>query len=55
MKQKRSSDLYIKDILSSIRSIRKYINGLTFEKFHNKRIIVDAVVRNLEVSYRRGG
>ena len=48
MKQ-RNPKLYVKDILDSIKSIREYTNGLTFEKFCQKKIAVDAVVRNFEI------
>ena len=45
----RTANLYIKDILDSIKSIREYINGLTFEEFCGKKIVIDAVVRNFEI------
>lgn len=49
MKKKRTSKLYITDILDSIKSIREYSNGLSFEAFRSKKIVIDAVVRNLEI------
>ncbi len=49
MKKKRASKLYLKDILDSIKSIQEYTNGLTFERFRIKRMVIDAVVRNFEI------
>ncbi|MFA5361631.1 MAG: DUF86 domain-containing protein [Candidatus Omnitrophota bacterium] len=49
MKKKRASNLYIRDILDSIKSIREYTNGLSFKEFRSKKIVIDAVVRNFEI------
>ncbi len=45
----RSSKLYLADILLSIRRIKKYTAGLTLEKLKNDDLVIDAVVRNLEI------
>lgn len=49
MKKKRTDKLYIKDILDAIKSILEYTAGLSFEQFRNKKIVIDAVVRNFEI------
>jgi uncharacterized protein with HEPN domain len=49
MNKKRTYKLYLKDILDSVKNIREYTRGLTFEEFCSKRIVIDAVVRNFEI------
>lgn len=46
---KRTSDLYTQDIIISIRRIKKYTKGLSFEEFAKDQMKIDAVVRNFEV------
>lgn len=46
---KRTIELYLQDILSSIEKIEKYTKGLFFEKFNEDDKTVDAVIRNLEI------
>lgn len=46
---RRSSKLYIKDILDCIDKIGKYVKGLSFEDFAKKKMVIDAVVRNFEI------
>lgn len=46
---KRTSDLYTQDILQSIRRIKKYVKGLSFEDFEQDQMKIDAVVRNFEI------
>jgi len=46
---KRDSKLYLEDIIKSIDSILAYINNLPYEDFVRNNMIIDAVVRNLEV------
>lgn len=36
-------------MISSVEKIRKYTQGLSFEEFRNKDIVIDAVARNLEI------
>lgn len=48
MKQ-RNYMLYLKDILISLEKISRYINGRSYEDFAKDEVIVDAVVRNLEI------
>ena len=40
---------YLEDVVESARKIRRYTEGLTFAEFRSQDIIVDAVVRNLEI------
>ena len=46
---KRSDKLYLRDIFDSIEKIEKYIQDLNFEEFSEDLMIIDAVVRNLEI------
>ena len=46
---KRLTALYLQDIKSAIQKIEKYTKGLSFEQFQKNVMIVDAVVRNLEI------
>lgn len=46
---KRAMRLYLQDILTSIKAIEEYSQGLTFETFSQDRKTVDAAVRNLEI------
>ena len=46
---KRGDKLYLKDISDSIRKIEKYTQNLNYNKFSNNLLIIDAVVRNLEI------
>lgn len=46
---KRDYMLFIEDILESINKIEKYTKGLSFEGFEQSNLIIDAVIRNLEV------
>src|SRR3989338_4769319 len=45
----RKSKLYIRDILDSIDKIEGYVKGLTFKKFSQNQMVIDAVVRNFEI------
>ena len=46
---KRSNKLFIEDILESIDKIEQYIQGLSYDNFVEKQMVVDAVIRNLEI------
>lgn len=46
---KRSNKIFIDDILESIDRIEQYIKGLSYEDFVEKQMVIDAVVRNLEI------
>lgn len=45
----RNYQLYLQDILESIEKIQQYICKLTFEEFSSNNMVIDAVVRNLEI------
>lgn len=45
----RNYKLYLDDILQAIKKIEKYTKGLTSRKLKGKDLIVDGVVRNLEI------
>ena len=45
----RHYKLYIEDILDAISKIEKYTKGLTRSKFQKNTLVIDAVVKNLEV------
>jgi uncharacterized protein with HEPN domain len=41
--------LYLEDILKSARKIRRYVEDMTLESFRTDDLVIDAVVRNLEI------
>lgn len=45
----RTPILSLNDILKSIQKIKKYTKGKTYDEFINDDLLVDGVVRNLEV------
>ena len=45
----RSIRLYLEDILDSIDKIEEYVEGLSFEDFRGRPMIIDAVIRNFEI------
>ena len=45
----RKAKLYLKNMLDSMRKIEEYTRGLSFEKFLARKMVIDAVVRNLEI------
>lgn len=46
---KRQVKLYVEDINSAIEDIKSFTKDLTFQKFKRNKLVIDAVVRNLEV------
>ncbi len=46
---KRSLEVFLKDILNSVKKIQKYTEGKTYEEFAGNELIVDGVIRNLEI------
>ncbi len=46
---KRDYTLYLKDILSAMESIEKFVAGMTFDEFMKDEKTVDAVIRKFEV------
>ena len=47
--KRRNYVVYIEDILESMDKIERYIKGLNFEIFIRNDLIIDAVLRNLEI------
>lgn len=45
----RDYRLYLEDILEAARRIEKYAEGLILEKLKKNTLVLDAVVRNLEI------
>ena len=45
----REYKLYIEDILNSIKSIEDYTKNYTYDNFAKNKLVVDGVVRNLEI------
>jgi uncharacterized protein with HEPN domain len=41
--------LYIADIINSINRIEEYTGGVDYDSFLNSQMMVDAVIRNLEI------
>ena len=46
---KRKYDLYLKDILDSIRKVKRYTGGIEYDEFADNEMIIDAVIRNFEI------
>ena len=45
----RTEYLYVKDILAAIKNIEDYTKNISFKKFADNQMIIDAVVRNFEI------
>ena len=45
----RNWTFYLEDVLESAQKIRRYTEGLTFAQFCSQDMVIDAVVRNLEI------
>lgn len=45
----RDYKVYFQDILTAIDNIGKYTKNITYARFKSNSLIVDAVVRNLEI------
>lgn len=46
---KRDWKILLEDIIESIDKIEKYTAGMSFEEFETNNLIIDAVVRNIEI------
>jgi len=49
MPKKRNINLFLKDIIEAIESIKAYTENLSYEEFLHDKKTRDAVVRNLEI------
>lgn len=47
--KKRIHKIFVEDILEATDKIDRYIKGLTYEAFAKNEMVVDAVIRNLEI------
>lgn len=45
----RDYKLQLEDILDSSKKIERYVKGLDYRKFVKNELVVDAVIRNLEI------
>jgi uncharacterized protein with HEPN domain len=45
----QDNTVFLKDILDSIAKIERYLFEYDFEKFQNDELVIDAVVRNVEI------
>jgi uncharacterized protein with HEPN domain len=45
----RDQLLYLEDMLKGIKSIEKYTRGMSLSEFKAKDMVIDAVLRNLEI------
>lgn len=45
----RECKLYLRDILNSIERIENYTANMSFDKFRENNLVVDGVIRNLEI------
>ncbi|HUC90398.1 MAG TPA: DUF86 domain-containing protein [Paenibacillus sp.] len=43
------SNLYLNDILEAINKIERYTEGVDYDSFSSNEMLLDAVIRNLEV------
>ncbi|MCK4311907.1 MAG: DUF86 domain-containing protein [Candidatus Cloacimonetes bacterium] len=46
---KKDKKIFIEDIISSMNKIEEYIEGISYQDFVKSDIVIDAVVRNLEI------
>jgi len=47
--KKRTYEMFIEDILEAMGKISSYTKSFTFEMFEKNEMIIDAVIRNLEI------
>lgn len=47
--KRNSYKLFVEDILESMNKIERYTKGSTYDKFEKNELVVDAVIRNLEI------
>jgi uncharacterized protein with HEPN domain len=49
MSKRRTPAVYLEDILKAIEKIERFTRGLSKEEFLSNELVVDAIIRNLEV------
>ncbi len=47
--KKKPCGLFVEDILEAMNKIERYLKGTTYETFAGSEMVVDAVIRNLEI------
>jgi len=47
--KRNSYQLFLEDILEAINKIERYIKDLTHDQFEGNEVVIDAVIRNLEI------
>jgi uncharacterized protein with HEPN domain len=45
----QDNTVFLKDILDCIAKIERYLQEYDFERFQNNELVIDAVVRNVEI------
>ncbi len=45
----QDNTVFLKDILDSIAKIERYLLEYDFQKFQNNELVIDAVIRNVEI------
>lgn len=45
--KERTSKIFFEDIITFIKRIESYIQGLNFENFRENQLVINAVIRNL--------
>lgn len=45
----REPKVYVEDILEAVSKINRYVNGMGKEQLNNNEMVLDAVIRNLEI------
>ena len=45
----RDYKVYLDDIYEAAKKIEKYVNDLTYAQFQQNELVLDAVIRNLEI------
>ena len=47
--KRNSYRLFLEDILEAINKIERYIKNLTHDQFEINEVVIDAVIRNIEI------
>ena len=47
--KRNSCKLFVEDMLEATNKIERYTKGMSYSKFESSEVIVDAVIRNIEI------
>jgi len=47
--KRNSYQLFLEDILEAMNKIERFIKGLTRDQFEKNEVVIDAVIRNIEI------